>query len=134
MLYMGTDDTSQWKCRSRGAVLRLWAELKRHQWAEHLGYCCAEESSDELGYPAEWDDVAETPVVAPCLARVRRALARSLHVYARARHVTKVRGVRRKALPEGPAWRSDVERRGRGPPVHAANEGPAGLATGLADG
>lgn len=39
MMYTGSEDPEDWRCRSRHAVLGYWHELKLQLWASHQGLC-----------------------------------------------------------------------------------------------
>lgn len=43
MMYTGSEDPTDWRCRSRHAVLGYWRELKLQLWAHHQGYCTNDE-------------------------------------------------------------------------------------------
>ena len=43
MMYTGSEDPGDWRCRSRHAVLGYWRELKLQLWATHQGYCTNDE-------------------------------------------------------------------------------------------
>jgi len=51
MMRVGSEDSSLWVCRSRGAVLRFWSFLKRAQWETMHGYCAQTATADEM---PEW--------------------------------------------------------------------------------
>ena len=51
MLWVNSEDSSEWKYKRRHTVLGLWHQIKKQMWAEHLEYCkVCKETEDEVPF------------------------------------------------------------------------------------
>ena len=70
MLRVGSDDPELWRSKSKGAVLRLWGQLKRDQWEVTHGYCAQAlaEDPDDSRSEVEAGDTSFDPAALDNLA------------------------------------------------------------------